>query len=108
MIRIHKNHSNWFCKPSLQKENFVKYMMNVSEVKARHLLNVEITRLQMKWRTTNNSIDCGIFAMRHMETYKGNGVRSWDSKFAPETQKVNMDTFAYVPNLSHSPNTLSF
>lgn len=82
--------------------------MNVSEVKARHLLNVEITRLQMKWRTTNNSIDCGIFAMRHMETYKGNGVRSWDSKFAPETQKVNMDTLAYVPNLSHSPTTLSF
>nr|XP_017239153.1 PREDICTED: uncharacterized protein LOC108211942 isoform X3 [Daucus carota subsp. sativus] len=73
--------------PQSLKENFVKYMMNVSEVKARHLLNVEITRLQMKWRTTNNSIDCGIFAMRHMETYKGNGVRSWDSKFAPETQK---------------------
>lgn len=26
----------------------------------------------MGWQTTLNSVDCGIFVMRHMETYMGN------------------------------------
>lgn len=26
----------------------------------------------MLWQTVNNSTDCGIFVMRHMETYMGN------------------------------------
>lgn len=25
----------------------------------------------MRWRTTSNGADCGVFAMRHMETYYG-------------------------------------
>ena len=29
----------------------------------------------MKWRTKSNGIDCGVFAMRHMETYYGK--RHW-------------------------------
>ncbi|GJW73744.1 alpha/beta hydrolase fold protein [Tanacetum coccineum] len=31
--------------------------------------------LTLGCRTTNNSIDCGVFVMRHMETYRGEGDR---------------------------------
>ncbi|PWA87075.1 transcription factor, MADS-box [Artemisia annua] len=30
--------------------------------------------IQLGCRTTNNFVDCGVFTMRHMETYKGNGA----------------------------------
>ena len=30
--------------------------------------------MQLGCRTTNNFVDCGVFTMRHMETYKGDGA----------------------------------
>nr|GMD34396.1 uncharacterized protein LOC109168900 [Ipomoea batatas] len=35
-------------------------------------------RLRMSWLETKNKIDCGVFAMRHMETYVGQSIASWD------------------------------
>nr|GMD76481.1 zinc finger BED domain-containing protein RICESLEEPER 2-like [Ipomoea batatas] len=32
----------------------------------------------MKWRDTRNKIDCGVYLMRHMESYSGEGVGSWE------------------------------
>ncbi|KAK1357097.1 hypothetical protein POM88_050353 [Heracleum sosnowskyi] len=77
--------------PESLRENFIKYIMNVSEAKARQLHNVPIMRLQMKWRTRNNNIDCGVFAIRHMETYKGNGVRNCESKLSIEGVRKNLN-----------------
>ncbi|KAK1385154.1 hypothetical protein POM88_022889 [Heracleum sosnowskyi] len=73
--------------PESLQQNFVKYMMDISERKATEFGNVPIIRLEMKWRTEKNKTDCGVFAIRHMETYKGNGLRNWDSKFVPENEK---------------------
>lgn len=39
---------------------------------------VKATRLEMKWRTIYNGVDCGIFVMRHMETYMGQRCNKWD------------------------------
>ncbi|XP_022022638.1 uncharacterized protein LOC110922724 [Helianthus annuus] len=38
-----------------------------------------IKRLEMPWRTEENYIDCGIYTMRHMETYFGE--ENWDCGF---------------------------
>ena len=43
----------------------------------------EIFRQKMDWRTTSNVVDCGGFAMRHMETYMGDIAR-WRSGLATE------------------------
>ncbi|PWA52864.1 hypothetical protein CTI12_AA450410 [Artemisia annua] len=40
--------------------------------------------LKMAWRTRRNENDCGIFAMRHMETYNGQKVEEWNSGFRNE------------------------
>ena len=39
--------------------------------------------MTMEWQTKENATDCGIFLMRHMETYKGDR-KSWDTKFKNE------------------------
>ncbi|KAL8216051.1 hypothetical protein R6Q57_022888 [Mikania cordata] len=31
--------------------------------------------VDLPWKTTNNEVDCGVFFMRHMETYMGGGVK---------------------------------
>ena len=59
-------------------------MRKFSPKKSTMLHEAAIVRLQMKWRTENNVLDCGIFAMNHMETYMGNGLKNWDCKFATE------------------------
>ena len=34
--------------------------------------------ISMEWQTKKNSTNCGIFLMRHMETYKGDR-RTWET-----------------------------
>ncbi|KAL8217996.1 hypothetical protein R6Q57_021369 [Mikania cordata] len=41
----------------------------------------------MPWRTSHNVIDCGIFLMRHMETYMGEEEKEWKCGFIPEDLK---------------------
>ncbi|KAJ0715350.1 hypothetical protein HanPI659440_Chr13g0500101 [Helianthus annuus] len=40
--------------------------------------------LKFPWQTLYNGVDCGIFVMRHMETFKGTSVREWDCGLSPE------------------------
>ncbi|XP_056698038.1 uncharacterized protein [Spinacia oleracea] len=39
----------------------------------------EIVLLEMPWKNRTNKTDCGVYAMRHMETYKGN--QTWNCGF---------------------------
>ena len=48
---------------------------------------VPVERLEMSWRDMSNKIDCGIFLMRHMETYFGNGLVGWDCGLRKENQQ---------------------
>lgn len=43
--------------------------------------------LKMSWQTVYNSTDCGIFLMRHMETFKGD-VKNWEIDFVEEGVRV--------------------
>lgn len=72
------------CQINLQQENFSRYMSKFNEKKSLQILQAPIIRLQMKWRPEINDKDCGIFTLRHMETYMGNGLRSWDPKLSCE------------------------
>ncbi|KAF5809461.1 putative papain-like cysteine peptidase superfamily [Helianthus annuus] len=42
----------------------------------------------MDWRTKNNGVDCGVFTMRHMETYKGD-QKPWVTGFVNEDEVNN-------------------
>nr|GME04951.1 ulp1 protease family, C-terminal catalytic domain-containing protein [Ipomoea batatas] len=40
--------------------------------------NLKCIRMPMKWRDTGNEVNCGVYLMRHMESYVGERVSKWD------------------------------
>ncbi|KAJ0623783.1 hypothetical protein HanIR_Chr01g0036041 [Helianthus annuus] len=44
----------------------------------------------MDWRALQNGVDCGVFTMRHMETYKGKSP--WNPGFVNEDKKTIQDS----------------
>ncbi|MFS8022263.1 hypothetical protein Hanom_Chr16g01437401 [Helianthus anomalus] len=38
-------------------------------------------RLDFEWKTDNNTMDCGVVVMRHMDTWFGITIEKWDSGF---------------------------
>ncbi|PWA79651.1 hypothetical protein CTI12_AA202940 [Artemisia annua] len=65
---------NFFCD-YLKKKNHPKF----------HIMRFcKPNILKMAWRTRRNESDCGIFVMRHMETYNGQKVEEWNSGFRNE------------------------
>ena len=45
------------------------------------------TILEMPWRDSDKKIDSGIYAMRHMETYFGNGLAGWRADLTKGNKK---------------------
>ncbi|CAH9101728.1 unnamed protein product [Cuscuta europaea] len=66
-------------------EGFKKYCNKIKHPAGRMATwNPRI--LNMPWRYNGNYVDCGIFVMRHLETYRGQGDK-WDSGF-PSASKA--------------------
>ncbi|CAH9084890.1 unnamed protein product [Cuscuta europaea] len=54
-------------------------------------------RLGMEWRQTKNLYDYGIFTMRHMETYQGQGLQGWNIGLKEtDTKLVGMLRVKYI------------
>ncbi|KAL8199827.1 hypothetical protein R6Q57_013395 [Mikania cordata] len=53
------------------------YVVMTSHPIAFTLKTCKTKRIAMPWRTLNNFVDYGVFAMRHMETFKGTSVKEW-------------------------------
>lgn len=58
---------------------FVRYFKEINHPRANAISKESIKpqRLEMSWRTVKNKVDCGVFAMRHMETYMGQPLSKW-------------------------------
>ncbi|KAJ0801025.1 hypothetical protein HanPI659440_Chr03g0112041 [Helianthus annuus] len=56
----------------------------------KKLETARIIRKEMDWRTLENGVDCGVFTMRHMETYKGK--TPWNPGFVNEDRKDVQDS----------------
>lgn len=60
--------------------------------KASEVAALKLVRIEMKWRTKNNHLDCGVFVIRHMEHYTGQS-KNWDCGFYTESrQQTQLDT----------------
>ncbi|KAL8209496.1 hypothetical protein R6Q57_006228 [Mikania cordata] len=69
------------------RDAFASYLDDVSHPNTKHIRESKINRFEMPWRTSHNGIDCGIFLMRHMETYMGEEKKEWKCGFIPEDLK---------------------
>ncbi|KAL4564718.1 hypothetical protein LXL04_028786 [Taraxacum kok-saghyz] len=66
---------------------FLKYLFEIGHQKAFDMSQEELTprRIKLPWRTIYNKYDCGVFTMRHMETYFGESAASkWKPGFTKE------------------------
>jgi len=62
--------------------------MSVSHKNGVKIRSASPIRLEMLCRTTTNKVDCGIFLMRHMETYHGVYV-GWECGLCSENDIEN-------------------
>ncbi|CAI9283923.1 unnamed protein product [Lactuca saligna] len=69
------------------KNFFVRYFKAINHPRANAISKecIKPQRLEMSWRTVKNKVDCGVFAMRHMETYMGQPLSKWKSGLHKES-----------------------
>ena len=53
---------------------FEDYLLHKNNPNYERMTFAEREVMQLGCRTTNNFVDCGVFTMRHMEIYRGNGA----------------------------------
>ncbi|PWA32065.1 ulp1 protease family, C-terminal catalytic domain-containing protein [Artemisia annua] len=66
--------------------NLCSYLASEDHLSTMKLMVVDPVILKMGWRTNMNIVDSGVFVMRHMETYQGNGM--FDYKSVLKTEAV--------------------
>ncbi|KAI7745107.1 hypothetical protein M8C21_024475 [Ambrosia artemisiifolia] len=59
------------------RDAFSAYLRTVSPSAAAKIKKSIPKVLNIPWKTKHNGIDCGVFLMRHMETYKGTSLKEW-------------------------------
>ena len=82
-----------FCTYIKQHEHFVEYLEAIHHKSTKVIKRLHGVRLGIRWRTKNNNVDCGIFVMRHLETYIGGGVPNFKSGFVTESVSQLMIQF---------------
>ncbi|KAL8226084.1 hypothetical protein R6Q57_018641 [Mikania cordata] len=63
--------------PKNQTQVMLNYLENHLPSLHNKLDGVVPTKVDLPWETNKNFVDCGVFAMRHMETYKGQPINEW-------------------------------
>ncbi|KAL8210167.1 hypothetical protein R6Q57_006899 [Mikania cordata] len=86
--------------PTTMKDVFANYLLNKDHPNALKIYNLTPTLLDLPWKTTINGVDCGVFSMRHMETYMGGGLKRWKIGLNPESEsqrrQLNQLRFKYL------------
>ncbi|KAL8251715.1 hypothetical protein R6Q59_035408 [Mikania micrantha] len=86
--------------PATMKDVFANYLLNKDHPNALKIYNLTPTLLDLPWKTTKNGVDCGVFSMRHMETYMGGGLKKWKTGLNPESEaqrrQLNQLRFKYL------------
>lgn len=67
---------------------FAKYLRRrMFFFKADNVKSCTIRRLRTPWQSDINKTDCGIYVMRHMETYMGTKANEWDTGLKKRSKK---------------------
>ncbi|PWA74957.1 hypothetical protein CTI12_AA247680 [Artemisia annua] len=84
-VKVRQAHSSRVPPTDKQKEFFAKFLLEHKHPKADNVMNVKGRVLQPKWKTNDNHVDCGVFAMIHMESYVGEPIKDWDAGLCQES-----------------------
>nr|GMD60403.1 uncharacterized protein LOC109155335 [Ipomoea batatas] len=91
--------------PTTLKTMLADYFhLKEDDAKSKLVRGLTPARLRMSWRDNNNKVDCGVFAMRHMETYMGKGTKGWDCGLEKENkEQLNNTRVKYLAGIVNSP-----
>nr|GMC77658.1 zinc finger BED domain-containing protein RICESLEEPER 2-like [Ipomoea batatas] len=85
------------------KDMLSEFFRPISPAKITMCACVEGKRMQMSWRDSKNKIDYGVYLMRYMEMYVGQGVSKWECGLVKgETDKLHQLRLNYMKDLAVS------
>ncbi|MFS7946766.1 hypothetical protein Hanom_Chr06g00540161 [Helianthus anomalus] len=98
----------------LQRRVLVLYLQKALKptLAIEELTTSVIEKKEMDWRKKNNDIDCGVFTMRHMETYKGEktprvtGFGKEDEVNNKETSQLHLLRHIYLSKIILSEHNI--
>nr|GMC84583.1 uncharacterized protein LOC109155335 [Ipomoea batatas] len=71
-----------------------------SAYKSEKIAKLKLKRMKMSWRDNKNKVDCGVFLMRHMETFRGQLPELWDCGLEKENKdQLNVLRIKYLTAL---------
>lgn len=80
----------------LQHSHFINFMHSKDKPHlARRIKKLKPDYVRMPWQTIKNSTDCGIFLMRHMETFNGD-TKNWDTELSEEGVRITFLNFFHL------------
>ncbi|KAJ8437565.1 hypothetical protein Cgig2_017918 [Carnegiea gigantea] len=65
----------------------IMYMYKTLHPRSRKIKEFDIEYLELPWQDEVNVHDCGIFVMRHMESYQGQDSSCWDAGFGKKNKE---------------------
>ncbi|GJW73505.1 hypothetical protein Tco_0132875 [Tanacetum coccineum] len=76
---------------SMIKKLFSRYLKEQNHSSHEAVAKMRPFIPKLKWRTSNNHVDCGVFAMIHMENYVGHATKNWEFGLCEESdEQVSM------------------
>ncbi|KAL8228645.1 hypothetical protein R6Q59_000552 [Mikania micrantha] len=75
--------------PTTMRDVFANYLLTQDHQSALKIHHLTPILVDLSWKITNNGVDCGIFSMRHIETYMGGGVKKWKTGLLQECEAQN-------------------
>nr|GEZ03609.1 ulp1 protease family, C-terminal catalytic domain-containing protein [Tanacetum cinerariifolium] len=84
--------------PCALMDSFIDYLERKKYKKCYDLILAEPKVVEIPWKTTYNSHDCGVFVITHMETYlgKGNFLQELKKEGPGQTVQLNMLRAKYM------------
>nr|GEV57301.1 hypothetical protein [Tanacetum cinerariifolium] len=69
------------------KKLFSRYLKEQNHLSYEAVAKTRPFIPKLKWRTSNNHVDCGVFAMIHMENYVGDAAKNWEFGLCEESDE---------------------
>ncbi|GJU46663.1 ulp1 protease family, C-terminal catalytic domain-containing protein [Tanacetum coccineum] len=82
--------------PCALMESFIDYLERKKHQNCYDLILAEPKLVEFPWKTTYNSHDCGVFVIRHMETYLGKVIFYKNSRKKDQKVQLNMMRTKYM------------
>ncbi|KAL4557141.1 hypothetical protein LXL04_035313 [Taraxacum kok-saghyz] len=73
--------------PKRMIDFFSRFLAEKKHPSAEVISKKQVKCAKMKWQTVYNDIDCGIFAMRHLEYYTGGVISKFDCGLVKESEQ---------------------